>query len=318
MARPLTGRRRFLAQLWGWAEPLLMAYHATADAKYLGEFDRLFGQWYEQRDTVRDAIIWDGLGLGLRSHQFLHYYTCPFAQRPLATHERMLKTMLATGRSLSEYCMTFQSGNHQLSASYGLVDIGVRLPEFREAGHWRDAGIARLRDHIEREFYADGCHSERVPTSYMPIAYHGPRNLLVLLRAAGVQTEATALFRERLEKVLEWWMWAATPLGTLPALGDSGDDNRFVVLMLPFAKAALQVEFTAAPSPPGTACVTLRRGDRTDTLVFGSGRPLTLLDGRLATDGRFAWLRMQDGAWQGRVVGGAVLTWKGRAVKAMD
>jgi hypothetical protein len=564
---------------WGWAEPLLMAYHATADTRYLAEFDRLFGQWCEQRDAVRDAIIWDGLGLGLRSHQFLHYYTCPFAQRPLATHERMLMTMLGAGRSLSEYCKAFQSGNHQLSASYGLVDIGVRLPEFREAGHWRDTGIARLRDHIEREFYADGCHSERVPTSYMPIAYHGPRNLLVLLRAAGAQTEATAPFRARLEKVLEWWMWAATPLGTLPALDDGGerslpaawlrtgaeeyhrpefrsvverlvarrkeplpalpaatsvhlepsgvaamrggwqreaaylflnygthdsfhthratldfelyahgaplaldaglgrtyddplyltwyvtarahnmlavddasvdratargrevlwhsdpqldvfaathagyakshgvthrraiaflkpdvfvvfdtcsaeadghtlswyfhsptdlvvqpggrvasatgpgvllavaspeqltgvrkgkgmcslaelggyreidwvaldkparrgDDNRFTVLMLPFAKTAPQVEFTAAPSPPGTTCVTLRRGDRTDTLVFGSGRPLTLLDGRLATDGQFAWIREQDGVRRGMVVGGAVLTWEGRAVNAME
>ena len=55
-----------------------------------------------------------------------------------------------------------------------------------------------------------------------------------------------------------------------------GDDNRFVVLMLPFAKTAPQVAFTAAPSPPGTACVTLRRGDRTDTPVFGSGTALTL------------------------------------------
>ena len=45
---------------------------------------------------------------------------------------------------------------------------------------------------------------------------------------------------------------------------------------------------------------------------------MTLLDGRLVTDGQFAWLRMQDGAWQGKVVNGEVLTWEGRAVKAMD
>jgi hypothetical protein len=48
---------------WFWAQPLLMAYHATGGTGYLAEFDRPFGQWHEQRDAVPDRIIWDGLGL---------------------------------------------------------------------------------------------------------------------------------------------------------------------------------------------------------------------------------------------------------------
>lgn len=572
---------------WGWVQPLLTAYHTTGDARYLAEFDRLFGQWYDQRDVVPARVIYDGLGLGIRILKFMQAYSCPYSERSLATHERMLKTLLGAGRALQVYCRAFRTGNHQTTGTMGLLNIVVCLPEFREAGQWRDTAAARLKDNAEHEFYADGMHIERVPGSYMGIVVRVLRDAIPLLQQAGVQAEALALFRQRLEKAYEWWMWALTPLGTLPALGDGGraspaaslregakefhrpdfqavverlvddnkgplpalptatsvhlepsgvavmrsgwereaaylflnygttdewhthrtsldfelyaygaplaldaggartyddpafltwyvtakahnmlvvddanadratarghdvlwhsdprldvfaathdgylkskgithrraiaflkpdvflvfdtctadmddrtvqdghtlswyfhsptdlvvqpggrvvsaagpgvllaaawpeqlsvrhgkglaslgggrgdrgvrkeidwialdkpvrrgDDNRFAVLMLPFADKAPEVEFTAAPSPPGTACVTLRRGNRTDTLVFGSGKPLTLLDGRLITDGQFAWIREQDGVRQGRVVGGNTLSWAGQPLRALE
>jgi len=213
---------------WGWSAPLLTAYHATGDAKYLAEFDRLFSTWYEQRDAVQGAIrnldvIWYELGLGLRNRRFLHYYTCPFADRPIETHQRMLKTALGAARWLYELQRRgYRGGNWQIMGSYGLVDIAVRLPEFRESPQWLDVGVKRLVEHVQRDFYEDGCHSERAPTSYMGIAYRDPRNLMVLLRAAGVENESVRQFGTRLEKVLEWWMLATNPLGGLPALNDGG------------------------------------------------------------------------------------------------
>jgi hypothetical protein len=213
---------------WGWSAPLLAAYHATGDAKYLAEFDRLFNSWYEQRDTVQGAIrgldvIWYELGLGLRNRRFLHYYTCEFPDRPVETHQRMLKTVLGAARWLYELQRRgYRDGNWQIMGSYGLVDIAVRVPEFRESPQWREIGVQRLVEHMERDFFDDGCHSERAPSSYMGIAYRDPRNLMALLRAAGVENESVRRFGTRLEKVLEWWMLAANPLGGLPALNDGG------------------------------------------------------------------------------------------------
>jgi len=213
---------------WGWSVPLLTAYHATGDAQYLAEFDRLFNAWYEQRDSVQGAIrnldvIWYELGLGLRNRHFLHYYTCDFADRPQETHERMLKTALGAARWLYELQRRgYRDGNWQIMGSYGLVDVAVRLPEFRESPRWLEVGVKRLVEHVERDFYEDGCHSERAPTSYMSIAYRDPRNLMALLRAAGVESELVQGFGKRLEKMLEWWMLAANPLGGLPALNDGG------------------------------------------------------------------------------------------------
>ena len=211
---------------WGWSGPLLTAYHAGGDEKYLAEFDSLFNTWYEQRDAVHGAIgsldvIWYELGLGLRNRKFLHYYTCPFPGRPLETHERILKTTLGAARWLYELQRQgYRHGNWQIMGSYGLVDIAARLPEFRESDEWLEAGVTRLVEHIERDFYEDGCHSERAPSSYMTIAYRDPRNLMALLSAAGVENELVKQFGSRLEKILEWWMLAVNPLGGLPALND--------------------------------------------------------------------------------------------------
>lgn len=211
---------------WGWSKPILTAFHATGDVKYITEFDLLFNQWYEQRDMVQGNIngldvIWYELGLGLRNRKFLHYYTCPFVDRPTKTHERMLKTALGAARWLYELeKLRYRTGNWQIMGSTGLVDIAVRLPEFAEAEQWLDVATQRLVEHVEQDFYEDGCHSERVPTSYMGIAYRDSRNLVTLLHAAGVENESVQRFNPRLEKVLEWWMLATNPLGGLPALND--------------------------------------------------------------------------------------------------
>ncbi|MFH1924204.1 MAG: heparinase II/III family protein, partial [Planctomycetota bacterium] len=211
---------------WGWSAPLLTAFHATGTPKYLAEFDRLFNAWYLQRDAVQGAIrnldvVWYELGLGLRNRKFLDYYTRDYAERPMETHERMLKTALGAARWLYELQRRgYRDGNWQIMGSYGLVDIAVRLPEFRESPEWLEVGVGRLVEHVNRDFYEDGCHSERAPTSYMSIAYRDPRNLMALLRAAGVENESVRQFGTRLEKVLEWWALATNPLGALPALND--------------------------------------------------------------------------------------------------
>jgi hypothetical protein len=98
-----------------------------------------------------------------------------------------------------------------------------------------------------------------------------------------------------------------------------GEDNRFAVLMLPFATAPPDIDFTGLPSPPGTAALRLCRNGTTDILVFGNGRKLELVEERLVTDGALAWIQKNaEGQRHGTVIGGETLTWDGEAVPVWD
>src|SRR5206468_12633649 len=127
---------------WSWARPLIVSFLLTNDQKYLAEFDALFNAWYEQRDRVHGGIpsldvIWYELGLGNRSGPFLEYYCLPYENRPVQTHERMLKTLLGAARWLyREESGAYREGNWQIMGSFGMAFIGTILREFKDAPQW--------------------------------------------------------------------------------------------------------------------------------------------------------------------------------------
>ncbi len=214
---------------WGWSGPLLWAYLGTRDEKYLDVFDELFNQWYEQRDDVVGAYshldpVWYELGLGSRRNRvFLEFYKLNRGRLSARTHERMLKNFLGSARWLYELeKQGYRSGNWQVMGSYALAELGINLPEFREAERWVSQGVYRIEEHLRKDFYEDGCHSERCPSSYSTIVYRDPRNLAFLLeRFAGDAGRAAAL-RPPLERTLNHWMYLISPLGTQPAVNDGG------------------------------------------------------------------------------------------------
>ena len=214
---------------WGWSGPLLWAYMGTRDAKYLDAFDKLFNQWYEQRDDVVGAYahlspIWYELGLGSRRNRvFLEFYKLNRGRLSVRTHERILKNFLGSARWLYELeKQGYRSGNWQVMGSYALAELGINLPEFKEAERWISQGVYRIEEHLQKDFYEDGCHSERCPSSYSSIVYRDPRNLAYLLDRFGGKEDRAAALRPPLERTLNHWMYLISPLGTQPAVNDGG------------------------------------------------------------------------------------------------
>jgi hypothetical protein len=211
---------------WDWAKPLVSAFLLTNDQKYLSEFDALFNTWFEQRDKVRGQIpeldvIWYELGLGNRNRVFLEYYCLPCAQRSIATHERMLKTLLGAARWLDqEERRMYRDGNWQIFGSYAVAQIGLTIPEFKQSAQWSALGARRLAEHLERDFFPDGCHSERVPSSYMLTAYRDPRNLAYMLEDRPQDARLTKRLRDPLQRTLNWYLYALPPDGFIPAIND--------------------------------------------------------------------------------------------------
>jgi hypothetical protein len=213
---------------WGWSRPLIQAYLLTKDQKYLAGFDELFNQWYEQRDKVHGDIpdlhaIYYELGLGIRNRVFLEYYCLPFEARPPQTHERMLKTLLGAARWLyQEEKRMYRGGNWQIIGSYGMAHIGLMVPEFKESDSWVKLGSDRLIAHTVQDSFDDGCHKERVPSSYMLYLYRDPRNIAVLMKDRPEYDPIIAKFRGPMERTLNWWTYALPPDGVVPAINDGG------------------------------------------------------------------------------------------------
>jgi hypothetical protein len=213
---------------WIWSRPLLMAWAITGDQKYLEKFDRLFAAWYDQRNSITRTIpdfdvVYYELGLGLRNRMFIEYYLLSSAGRSSGTHERMLKTALGAGRWLYELqrCEGYRPGNWQVHGSYMLVQLALVFPEFRESPEWLHIGLQRMLEHLDRDFYADGGHSERSPRNYTLATYFTYRNLAYLLSRYDTRSDVVTRIRGSMGRTIDWWITMLTPTGEIPAINDS-------------------------------------------------------------------------------------------------
>lgn len=78
-----------------------------------------------------------------------------------------------------------------------------------------------MEEHLVRDFFDDGGHSERAPRNYTLATYLAYRNLYYLLQAHQVRPETMAKIQQTMGKTLEWWITMLTPLGEVPAINDS-------------------------------------------------------------------------------------------------
>jgi len=213
---------------WLWSRPLNTAYVLTGDQKYLAGFDELFQQWYEQRNTTTRGfpdldVVYYELGLGVRNRLFIEHYMLPYDHRSVRTHERMLKTILGAARWLYELekWEGYRPGNWQIHGSFMLAQIGMAFPEFTGSSEWRSIALQRLEEHMDRDFFEDGGHSERAPRNYTQATYLSYRNLYYLLTAYGMREDLAQRIRQSMGKTIDWWIAMLAPTGEIPAINDS-------------------------------------------------------------------------------------------------
>jgi hypothetical protein len=213
---------------WLWAHPLNTAYVLTGDTTFVRKFEELFNRWYQQRNLITSGfqnldVVYYELGLGVRNRIFLDFYLLPFTHLRTETHERLLKTFLAAGRWLYELerWEGYRPGNWQIHGAYMLTQLGLALPEFKESRQWVQMGLQRMQEHMERDFLADGGHSERCPRNYTLATYLSYRNLYYLLTAYDAHQRMAGEIRTTMGKTIDWWLAMLAPTGEIPAFNDS-------------------------------------------------------------------------------------------------
>jgi hypothetical protein len=118
-------------------------------------------------------------------------------------------------RYLSYY---FAPNTHLTGEALGLFYAGVLFPELRAAQRWRELGKRILVEQSERQIFQDGVYFEQ-STCYQRYTIEIYLHFLILAAKNGV-TIPTAV-GERVQRMLDFFLWLRRPDMSVPQVGDA-------------------------------------------------------------------------------------------------
>jgi len=116
-------------------------------------------------------------------------------------------------------------GNWLTAESTALYYIGTLLPEYREAGQWRDTGLQRLYTQMEEEVYPDGLEYE-LALGYGLWVLRNYSDVLDFAILNDRKREVPGDWLDRIEAMYDYMLYASMPSGLVPGLNDSGNADR--------------------------------------------------------------------------------------------
>ncbi|MFO7725324.1 MAG: heparinase II/III family protein [Oceanipulchritudo sp.] len=215
-----------------WMDCLLHAAVEKQDPAYLEAWSGLFNQWYEQRESItraraRNDVVFYELGLASRSVRFINFLFCArflgvVGQIDCPTFGRLLKSLLGAARwlVLEDREKGYRLGNWPIFSARFLLQFGILFPEFRESTVFRETAAKILEDHIERDFYADGGHSERCFSYGSTILTDFAESLHFMDRNPDLRVPRRFDWRNHLSPIYEWFLKTVAPGPEFPGFGD--------------------------------------------------------------------------------------------------
>ena len=215
----------------GWMDCLTRAALDTRDERYIDAYLEIFRQWYAARHEIKGARrmhpVFYELGLSVRSHRFVNFlYAVKLLElgHLLSTdHIRQLfKSFLGAARwlTLEQNAKGYREGNWQMHGISAMIHIGFVLPEFRESREFRTVGAHYLEQHMEKDYYADGGHSERCYSYGSGCLRHLEEATLLAEANPHLPVPATLDWRERTANAYAWFLKMSGPGGEMPGIND--------------------------------------------------------------------------------------------------
>ncbi len=208
------------------------AYWATGDAKYAQDFSFLIEDWIAKNpvpETVDTFGVfgnpWRALEDGLRVQNWIEgmqlFMDAP--QFDAQAKYELTRSLVEHARYMRAVTIRkgYRPGNWQVIEATGLADMGIMLPEFREAAQWRQRAFDTLDLHMQKDVYPDGGHHELTPGYHMVVTDQ-------FLQASLLSQKngyAVPGLLDRHEKMYEWLMDISKPDRITPSLADSGPHN---------------------------------------------------------------------------------------------
>lgn len=203
------------------------AFWHTNDERYAKAFLKLLEGWMDG-NPPKFGVNWlSSLELAFRSISWLwaFYFFKDYLNAEIFS--RACKFIYLHARHLEKYLSTYSSPNtHLTGEALGLFYIGLLLPEFKRAKHWRKIGSEILYKELDRHILPDGVYVER--TSYYQ-RYTTDFYIHLLLLSQENNLEFEDKLKTKLQKSLNHLMHITRPDGTTPFYGDD-DGGRLMPL----------------------------------------------------------------------------------------
>lgn len=217
----------------GWWPQLASAYLATRDERYMRELDMLIRTWVGGHPpTVEDHSAWRTIEAGIRTFSAWPYILSAMKISPSITREAWLYYL----RSIADHAEFLlahpKGGNWLLMETNGVLTCGLIFPEFKRAGEWVSAAIAKLEHEMEGQVHPDGSQVE-YSTHYHFVCIRNFEEPLVKVeraQARGAKFGFSEAYRQRLIAMWENVMYLMRPDGYQPMFNDA--DNLHVAPML--------------------------------------------------------------------------------------
>ena len=211
-------------QYMSWNRALISAYRTTGDEKYARRQDEIIsshirhnprpighrgglGGWAPHRPSSRLTRCWPWT--------FFSMLDSPsFQQR---TRLDMLKTWWEMVEHTLEWSLP-DSANFGWTDTLAIYRSGILFPEFKRSAFWREEGLTRLHEELERQFHPDGAQYELA-------GYHEGcmQRLFNVYRLAQFnEIDLGDDFKAALNRMLDYSMHRVRPCGTVVSHNDAG------------------------------------------------------------------------------------------------
>ncbi|RPH36805.1 hypothetical protein EHM92_03880, partial [bacterium] len=216
-------------------------YLLTQDPAIARACDRLFNQWYDQLDSVRQEevinmttsydFVWYELGLANRTQKLIDAQRVFIKQLSPETTKRLLKTILGSARWLDQ-CLKktpFHPYNWQTHTAMTLSYAALVFPEFRDSRTWLDRGKKTMVLHLENDILDDGGYVERTP-SYAEYMFSVFYRYMMMLQYFSNDSSLREKYLSRMEKFVEFFVLTNTPVGVNTPFNDASRNKSLVRL----------------------------------------------------------------------------------------
>jgi hypothetical protein len=196
------------------------AYWVTNDERYAEVFASHVASWMEQNPPKLGPNWLSSLEVAFRAISWLwalHFFKDSKRLTP-DLFLRLLKFLYLHARHLETYLSTYSSPNtHLTGEALGLYYLGLLLPEFRRAAHWRESAEKILLGELPRHVRPDGVYFEQ--SSYYQRYTADFYTHFYVLSGRGRAPFGREV-AEKLQLMLDHLMSVTRPDGTTPLYGD--------------------------------------------------------------------------------------------------